>query len=150
MENESAKNLRREKILRIINTREIKTQKQLSDELEKEGFKTTQATLSRDIRRLALSKRTSGRGEPIYAQTPREKPVSILNGTVLSADLSGCVAVVKTRSGMAMAVAAAIDESFENKLILGTIAGDDTIFAVLPEKHAKSAFSRLKAWLWNF
>jgi len=135
---------RRQKILSIIETRGVKTQKQLSLELEKEGFVSTQATLSRDIRALGLIKRESRDGY-VYAQAAKTGG-GIVKEAVLSLDLSGTIAVVKTKSGMAMAVATAIDASNELRFILGVIAGDDTIFCALPEKHIKNVFSRLKKW----
>lgn len=129
------KNERQEKILEIISTSDVETQEALLDKLRQAGFAVTQATVSRDIRELRLIKVASKGGIYKYAQRePDEgrqpaKYVNILRETVVSAENANNMIVIKTYSGMAQAAAAAID-ALLSESILGSIAGDDTIFAV--------------------
>ncbi len=132
------KTKRHAKILEIIRTSVIETQEDLSNELNKAGYKVTQATISRDIRELNLSKVPVAGGKQKYAvldsvvNNMSEKFARVFKEGFVSVDRANNMVVIKTLSGMAMAVGAAIDEmQFEN--ILGTIAGDDTIFAILRE-----------------
>ena len=123
-------------ILSLIAQKEIGTQEELMEELAGLGIMTTQATLSRDIRELKLSKVMLSNGRQKYeafARTPqslREKYVRILRDGFLSMDMAQNILVIKTVSGMAMAVAAALD-SLELKEIVGSIAGDDTIMCAV-------------------
>jgi len=133
---------RRSKILDIIANNNVETQQQLVDLLEQEGYKSTQATISRDIRDLKLIKTTSGMGKSYYTQTPQEdyKAITgnsfakILKETVKDVKASENLIVIKTLSGFASAAAEAIDSS-SIKEILGTIAGDNTVLLVVDKKE---------------
>ena len=129
------KTKRHSKIVELINTYDIETQEELAQRLEESGFAVTQATVSRDIRDLKLSKVVFGDGKQKYSLMPKqdgisEKYVRILREAFVSMDMAQNSLVVKTVSGMAMAVAAALD-SMQMKEIVGCIAGDDTIMAAI-------------------
>ena len=129
------KTKRHSKIVELINTYDIETQEELTQRLEESGFAVTQATVSRDIRDLKLSKVVFGDGKQKYSLMPKqdgisEKYVRILREAFVSMDMAQNILVVKTVSGMAMAVAAALD-SMQMKEIVGCIAGDDAIMAAI-------------------
>ena len=126
---------RHSKIIELINTYDIETQEELAQRLEDSGFVVTQATVSRDIRDLKLSKVVYGDGKQKYSLMPKqdgisEKYVRILKEAFISMDMAQNILVLKTVSGMAMAVAAALD-SLQMNEIVGCIAGDDTIMAAI-------------------
>lgn len=127
---------RQEAILRLIAQHEIETQQELAERLNQEGFEVTQATVSRDIRQLKLSKVPSGSNKQKYVafltdeKQLSEKYVNVLKEGFVSMDMAQNILVVKTVSGMAMAVAAALD-SMQYPEIVGTIAGDDTIMMAI-------------------
>lgn len=126
---------RHSKIIELINTYDIETQEELAQRLEDSGFVVTQATVSRDIRDLKLSKVVYGDGKQKYSLMPKqdgisEKYLKILKEAFISMDMAQNILVVKTVSGMAMAVAAALD-SLQMSEIVGCIAGDDTIIAAI-------------------
>ena len=126
---------RHSKIIELINTCDIETQEELAQRLEDSGFVVTQATVSRDIRDLKLSKVVYGDGKQKYSLMPKqdgisEKYLKILKEAFISMDMAQNILVVKTVSGMAMAVAAALD-SLQMSEIVGCIAGDDTIMAAI-------------------
>lgn len=126
---------RHSKIIELINTYDIETQEELAQRLEESGFVVTQATVSRDIRDLKLSKVVYGDGKQKYSLMPKqdgisEKYVRILKEAFISMDMAQNILVLKTVSGMAMAVAAALD-SLQMNEIVGCIAGDDTIMAAI-------------------
>ena len=126
---------RHSKIIELINTYDIETQEELAQRLEDSGFVVTQATVSRDIRDLKLSKVVYGDGKQKYSLRPKqdgisEKYLKILKEAFISMDMAQNILVVKTVSGMAMAVAAALD-SLQMSEIVGCIAGDDTIMAAI-------------------
>ena len=126
---------RHSKIIALINTYDIETQEELAQRLEDSGFVVTQATVSRDIRDLKLSKVVYGDGKQKYSLMPKqdgisEKYLKILKEAFISMDMAQNILVVKTVSGMAMAVAAALD-SLQMSEIVGCIAGDDTIMAAI-------------------
>lgn len=126
---------RHSKILEIITQKDIETQEELVDELKKEGFDVTQATVSRDIKELKLIKVQTKDGKYKYApflyqnNALYDKLVSIFSQTVLDIDCVGNMIVIKTLSGSASAAAESID-SLKFDGIVGTIAGDNTIFAL--------------------
>lgn len=129
------KTKRHSKIVEIINNCDIETQEELAQKLEESGFAVTQATVSRDIRDLKLSKVVFGDGKQKYALIPKqdgisEKYVRILKEGYVSMDMAQNIIVIKTVSGMAMAVAAALD-SMQMSEVVGCIAGDDTIMAAI-------------------
>ena len=126
---------RQEKILELIGKYDIETQEELAEHLHREGFKVTQATVSRDIRELKLSKVSAGEGKQKYALRTggtlfSEKYMRIFRDAFVSADIAQNLLVVKTVSGMAMAVGASLD-SIGIHEIVGCIAGDDTVLVVL-------------------
>lgn len=139
---------RHRKILELINKYEISTQEELAERLIDSGFLVTQATVSRDIRELSLTKVNSGTGQRYAAVKTSERDLNkkllkILKEGYLSSDLAGNIVVIKTESGMAMAVAAALDAILWNEVV-GTIAGDDTIFcAVRSSEEGLSLISKL-------
>ena len=109
----------------------VTSQSQLSDLLSQEGIEVTQATLSRDIRELHLVKqRRSGKRACYTAPVIQEGTSGIFQDAVLRTDHAGHMAVIHCRSGMAQAVAVALD-SVKREGVVGTIAGDDTVFVLL-------------------
>ena len=127
---------RHEKIIELIEKYDIETQEELADRLVREGFQVTQATVSRDIRELKLSKVAGREGRQKYVLLNRqqhqmaEKYVGILRKAFVSMDRAQNILVVKTVSGMAMAVGAALD-NIGWKEIVGCIAGDDTVMCAI-------------------
>lgn len=127
---------RHAKIIELINKNHIETQEELAEYLNREGFKVTQATVSRDIRDLKLTKVPTEDGRQKYAlhQTVEtemsEKYIRVLKDGYVSMDMAQNILVIKTVSGMAMAVCAAID-SMKWKEVVGSIAGDDTIMCAI-------------------
>ena len=127
---------RHSKIVELIGKYEIETQEELAERLHQAGFKVTQATVSRDIRELKLSKISNGKGQQKYAvmknpgNTSSEKYVRILKDGFISMDMAQNILVIKTVSGMAMAVAAALDAIHFHEIV-GCIAGDDTIMCAV-------------------
>lgn len=127
---------RHAKIVELINKYQIETQDELAKYLNEAGFKVTQATVSRDIRDLKLTKVPAENGRQKYAvlQSAQngmtEKYVRILRDGFSSMDMAQNILVLKTVSGMAMAVAAALDAMNWNEIV-GCIAGDDTIMCAV-------------------
>ena len=127
---------RHAKIIELINKYHIETQEELADYLNQEGFTVTQATVSRDIRDLKLTKIPSENGKQRYAlhQTSgsgmSEKYIRVLKDGYVSMDMAQNILVIKTVAGMAMAVAAALDAMKWNEVV-GCIAGDDTILCAI-------------------
>jgi len=127
---------RHSKIIELINKYEIETQEELADRLNKEGFNVTQATVSRDIRELKLTKMAMDNGRQKYIIVPgsdkqlNEKYLRVLKDGFFSVDRAENILVIKTVSGMAMAVATALDAMQWNEIV-GCIAGDDTIMAAI-------------------
>ena len=142
---------RQSKILELIRENDIETQEMLADLLNKAGFNVTQATVSRDIRELKLTKATMQSGKQKYVATAKESSFvterlnRVFRDGIVSIDYAQNIVVIKTLIGMAMAVAAALD-SMENSEIMGTIAGEDTIFCVVKnESRAVKLTENLKA-----
>lgn len=127
---------RHAKIVELVNKHHIETQEELADRLNMEGYKVTQATVSRDIRDLKLTKVQTEGGRQKYASLKTtegalaEKYYRILRDGFVSMDVAQNILVIKTVSGMAMAVAAAIDDMNWNEVV-GCIAGDDTIMCAI-------------------
>lgn len=142
---------RHAKILELISQNEVETQEQLADLLLASGFDVTQATISRDIRELKLSKVSTESGKQKYIEITKnsgedaylEKYVQILRNGFVSMDRAMNIIVVRTVPGMAMAVAAALD-ALHLDGIVGCIAGDDTIMcAVRTMKDTDIVMSKL-------
>lgn len=133
---------RHAKILEIIEGYEIETQEELAENLKRNGFNVTQATVSRDIKELRLIKVLTKNGRYKYAAIKQQESVisdrliKIFKDSVLSIDYSGNIVVLKTLSGAANAAAEAIDV-LDIKDIVGTIAGDNTIFILVRENADK-------------
>ena len=122
---------RHSKIVELIGKYEIETQEELAEYLNNAGYQVTQATVSRDIRELKLSKVQSENGKQHYAVLQSQsgfsdKYIRILRDGFMSMDMAQNMLVIKTVSGMAMAVAAALDAIHFHEIV-GCIAGDDTI-----------------------
>ena len=140
---------RQTKILQLISERIIETQDELADLLHQDGFEVTQATISRDIRDLKLTKVSlpDGRQKYVVLQEKtmnlNEKYIRVLQDGYISMDRAMNMIVIQTLTGMAMAVAAAID-ALDFDEIVGSIAGDDTIFcAVRTEEDCISIMEKL-------
>ena len=124
------------KIVELVNKYDIETQEELADRLRAEGFQITQATVSRDIRDLKLTKVATDDGRQKYVvlkateNALRDKYIRILKDGFVSMDMAMNILVIKTVSGMAMAVGAAIDEMQWHEVV-GCIAGDDTIMCAV-------------------
>lgn len=127
---------RHAKIIELINKYHIETQEELAEYLNQEGFKVTQATVSRDIRDLKLTKIPSENGKQRYALHQHnengmsEKYIRVLREGYLSMDMAQNILVIKTVAGMASAVCAALDAMKWNEIV-GSIAGDDTIMCAI-------------------
>ena len=130
------KTKRQAKILELIKKNNIETQEELSDYLEREGYQVTQATVSRDIRELKLTKVAVNGGRQKYvalmeaSEDLSEKYTRVFRDGFVSMDMAQNILVIKTAPGMAMAVCAAID-ALEWNEIVGSIAGDDTIMCAV-------------------
>lgn len=127
---------RHAKIIELIHEYEIETQEELAAYLNQAGYSVTQATISRDIRELNLTKVTGKSGRSHYEvlhnsrQNLSEKYSRVLRDAFISMDMAQNILVIKTVPGMAMAVGAALDE-LNWKEIIGCIAGDDTIMCAI-------------------
>ncbi len=144
------KKIRHGKIVEIIQKYDVETQEELAGRLKEAGFNVTQATVSRDIRELKLSKVAAAGGGQKYVvleqgdERKGDKYIRVLRDGFLTMDMAGNILVVKTVSGMAMAVAAALDE-LRFPEVVGCIAGDDTIFvAVRTLEDTKVLMERLQ------
>ena len=126
---------RHAKIIELISQYDIETQEELAEYLNNAGFKVTQATVSRDIRDLKLTKVSEG-GRQKYVIHRQEEPgmsekyIRVLRDRYVSMDMAQNILVIKTVSGMAMAVAVALDSMKWNEVV-GCIAGDDTIMCAI-------------------
>ena len=126
---------RHAKIIELISKYDIETQEELAEYLNNAGFKVTQATVSRDIRDLKLTKVSVNGGKQKYIlhrpeEGMSEKYIRVLKDGYVSMDMAQNILVIKTVSGMAMAVAAALDAMKWNEVV-GCIAGDDTIMCAI-------------------
>ena len=127
---------RHAKILDLINQFDIDTQDELADRLNQSGYKVTQATVSRDIRELKLTKISVSGGRQKYAVMSThsgdmdEKYLRILRDAFVSMDMAQNILVIRTVSGMAMAAGAALDAMHWQEIV-GCIAGDDTIMCAV-------------------
>ena len=131
----SLKIARHAKILELIEKYDIETQDELAQKLCEEGFMVTQATVSRDIREMKLTKIATERGKQKYSVITgndteiTERLTRVFKEAVVKMDYAQNMIVIKTLEGMGMAVAVALD-NMQNPEILGTIAGDDTVFCL--------------------
>ena len=118
---------RRETVARLIRTRRIGTQEELLAALEEAGARATQATLSRDLARLGARRVSRPDGGTFYELPPVGDPLALLRGQIASIEANASLVVIRTVPGSANAIARAIDLA-QVPEVLGTIAGDDTIF----------------------
>ena len=136
--------------MEIIERNPIETQEELAEELKKSGYNITQATVSRDIKELKLVKVLDEKGIYKYASLKEqdsmlsERLVKVFTESVLSVDYAGNIVVIKTFSGAANAAAEALDV-FDIKEVVGTIAGDNTIFILVRNPDSvESVIEKLK------
>jgi transcriptional regulator of arginine metabolism len=140
---------RREAVARILRGGRIATQEDLLAALARAGFRATQATLSRDLARLGARRVRRPEGGTIYELSDEDSGdgVGAVRGLVASVAANGCLVVIRTHPGSAPAVARAIDLA-RMPGVLGTIAGDDTIFvAPARERRSRALADRLAALL---
>lgn len=143
------KGKRQEAILELVKKYEIETQEELAEKLGSAGFAVTQATISRDIRELKLTKIQHG-AKQIYAALTENKfsnsnkYIDILKHSFVSMDMAQNILVIKTASGTAMALATALDSLHWDEIV-GTIAGDDTVMcAIRTVEDTKKLMKRLE------
>lgn len=146
------KKKRLDKILEIIKNNEIETQAELAAMLRNSGFNVTQATVSRDIRELGLIKTPASKGGQKYeagthVNEEQRRFIRVMGESVQSVDTAQNILVIKTGSGMAMAVALALD-NLRLPEVVGTIAGDDTIMAaVRTSEEARILMEKMRSML---
>ena len=140
------KSERQAKIMEIISTTNVETQEQLLAALEAAGFNATQATISRDIKELRIVKELTSFGTYRYTAAAREVPASfsgrlntIFRECVTNFDYAQNIVVIHTLPGLANAAASALD-AMKMSVVVGTIAGDDTVFIVMRDTNAAAAF----------
>jgi len=139
------KSERQKTILQLVRTKDIFTQEELTAALTDAGFPAAQATISRDIRELRLTKEAAGRGQKyVTPLEPEHSLARIFRDGLVSVDHAGNMLVLRTLSGFAMAVALALDDmNFPE--ILGSIAGDDVVHSVVrTEADAARLVERLR------
>ena len=142
---------RQKRITELVEEEVIETQEELSERLRAEGYEVTQATVSRDIAQLRLNKVPTPDGKQRYTSTVRgedshlsAKYARVFKDGFLSMDNAQNILVIKTVSGMAMAVAASID-AMNMKEVVGSIAGDDTIMvAIRTTEETKIVMDKLR------
>ncbi len=137
---------RQAKIMEIISTKNVETQEQLLELLQEAGFVSTQATISRDIKELRIVKELTSFGTYRYTTAVREVPNTFLGRLntifrecVTEFDYAQNIVVIHTLPGLAGAAASALD-AMSMSVVLGTIAGDDTVFVVMRDGNAAAAF----------
>ena len=143
------KKKRQDKIIEIIEKNAVSTQEMLKEYLEREGIAVTQATLSRDINELDLKKQMSPSGIGIYVRLPKPEfqCPPIFRDSVSEVVYAMNTVVIKCSTGMAQAVCATLDKMNRSEIV-GTIAGDDTIFALMKTEADAAEFTdELKAIL---
>ena len=140
------KTQRQAKIMEIISTKDIETQEQLLQALLEAGYNSTQATISRDIKELRIVKELTSFGTYRYCAASREgKPTfsgrlnTIFRECVTNFDYAQNMVVIHTLPGLASAAASAID-AMNMSVVLGTLAGDDTVFVVMRDSNSAAAF----------
>ena len=136
------KSKRQEKILELIHDHSVQTQEQLLAELNDAGFRTTQATISRDIKQLHLIKEPTGNGTYRYAVSTQKMRLNladrlqtILRESIVSVDCAQNLVLIKTMAGLGPAAGAAFD-GMDISAKVGTVAGDDTVLIVMRENES--------------
>ncbi len=137
---------RQAKIMEIITTHNVETQEQLLEELDEAGYRTTQATISRDIKELRIVKELTSFGTYRYSASTNEisgtfssRLNTIFRECITGYDYAQNMVVVHTIPGLASAAASAVD-AMSMSVVLGTLAGDDTVFIVMRDSNAAAAF----------
>ena len=132
--------------MEIISTRNVETQEQLLEALQQAGYRSTQATISRDIKELRIVKELTSFGTYRYTTSATELNGSFSNrlNTIFRECITGFdyaqnIIVIHTLPGLASAAASAID-TMNMSVVLGTLAGDDTVFVVMRDNNAAAAF----------
>jgi len=140
------KRKRQAKIMEIISNKNVETQEQLLQELTSAGFRSTQATISRDIKELRIIKELTNFGTYRYTTAAGEstgafssKLNTIFRECITNFDYAQNMVVIRTLPGLASAAASAID-AMSMSFIVGTIAGDDTVFIVMRDNNAAASF----------
>ena len=140
------KSQRQAKIMEIISTRNVETQEQLLALLQNEGFRGTQATISRDIKELRIVKELTSLGTYRYTASSSEVTGSfsarlntIFRECVTGFDYAQNIIVIRTLPGLASAAGSAIDAMNMN-MVVGTLAGDDTVMVVMRDNNSAAAF----------
>lgn len=140
------KTKRQAKIMEIITTSNVETQEQLLQELQAAGFTCTQATISRDIKELRIVKELTSLGTYRYTSAAREvtntfssRLNTIFRECVTSYDYAQNIIVIHTLPGLANAAASALD-AMSRSVVLGTLAGDDTVIAIMRDTNSAAAF----------
>ena len=140
------KSQRQAKIMEIISNRNVETQEQLLDQLMQAGFRSTQATISRDIKELRIVKELTSFGTYRYTTATDEvsgtfssKLNTIFRECITNFDYAQNMIVIHTLPGLASAAASAID-AMNMSVVLGSIAGDDTVFVVMRDNNSAAAF----------
>ncbi len=140
------KNDRQNQLLQIIAEEDIETQEQLLERLQARGIKSTQATISRDIKQLHLIKEPAGQGRYRYAVSAHRTKLNfadrlrtIFRESLLSADYANNIAVIKTMPGLAQGAASALDGMHINDMV-GSLAGDDTVIIVMRDMESAREF----------
>ncbi len=134
------RNARQGKILELIEEKDIETQEELVKELQNSGFEVTQATVSRDIKELGLIKISADGKRQKYTKertdnTVMSKFTDMFRHSVVTIDYALNIVVIKTLSGSANVAGTMVDR-LKNSSVLGCVAGDDTVFAVLRDERA--------------
>lgn len=137
---------RQAKIMEIISTTNVETQEQLLQELQAAGFTSTQATISRDIKELRIVKELTSFGIYRYTTSSRDVPGTfsdrlntIFRECVTSYDYAQNIVVIHTLPGLANAAASAVD-AMNMSVVLGTLAGDDTVVVIMRDSNAAATF----------
>ena len=140
------KNDRQNHLLQIISEESIETQEQLLERLQSRGIKSTQATISRDIKELHLIKEPAGQGRYRYAVSTHRTKLNfadrlrtIFRESLLSVDYPQNIVVIKTMPGLAHGAASALDGMTISEMV-GTLAGDDTVMIVMRNTESAAAF----------
>ncbi len=140
------KNERRKRIVELINNFDIRTQREITEMLQKEGYRVTQATVSRDLKELRMAKNVAYAGRCIYSansalkEIDKDKLNTALFESVVSLKYAQNNVVIKTIPGLAAAVASNLD-ALDNDCILGSVAGDDTIIIVTSDEESSAFLS---------
>lgn len=140
------KTQRQAKIMEIISNTNVETQEQLLQLLQEAGFTSTQATISRDIKELRIVKELTALGTYRYTAAAKEVPATFSNRLntifrecVTNFDYAQNIIVIRTLPGLANAAASALD-AMDLSVVLGTLAGDDTVMVVMRDNNSAAAF----------